>query len=446
MTDTRSNPYLFGDINLLIAEFTKAIPAQTEFSGIENLPPWLKGLGDNFSYAAFADRLQTVLDEAKGGIETLYSYGTAASGPTGELAGIEGVEFQNTVLTVAAADNAGEAIAAIVADCVPCKDRILDLLSLNPLEELWDIFDAQYQSSIDFILDLYNLLVGDHSVEVFADFCSLFRVLNFQCLPDLYGMIMMLSSLIRKYSMTWKDLKLTLSDILGAMFGPTLSPLLGLMDKYIQLIVAPVECVIDSINAELQKIDVAEAWQLATTGKSDGGTFGAIDTDKVTETVSGPLLTLRKYLKDANEEVEATYAKLRRDIREALGLQNEMDRQMFDLAYHIEMCTRLIGLIQALILAIQQGVIVCGSEETEDFENFMNNYVSTQFDLDIVFEGGKMKTKPKVPEGVEDLVNIIGKLKKTDNVIAERIVSVDNCLYRSSAREIDKVRDLLGTL
>lgn len=300
MADPRSNPYLFADVNLLISEFTRAIPAQTEFSGIENLPPWLKGLGGDFSYAAFADGLQIVLDEAKSNIETLYSYGTAERGVTGTLhpsLGIEGIEFQNTAMTVAAADNAGEAIATIVADCVPCKDRVLALLSLNPLEELWAIFDKQYQASMDFILGLYDLLVGDHSVEVFADFCGLFRFLNFMCLPDLYGMILVLSQLLHKYYMKWKDLKLTLADILGAMFGPSLSPLLGLLDRYIQLIIAPVECVIDSINAELQKIDVAEAWQIATTGKSDGGTFGEIDTDKVTEWIAGPLLSLRNLLK-----------------------------------------------------------------------------------------------------------------------------------------------------
>jgi hypothetical protein len=434
---------------------------------IAGVPDLVKNLGGSGgSYAIYADRLQKKIDQAQSVVEALYSYGTVTSGtgtqidiPLGATT-VQGVEMRNTWYTISNADNVGNAIKALVADCIPCKDRVLALLSLNPMEELWNTIDSMYEYSVSFILDLYDLLLGDKSVEIFADLCRLLRFLNFMCVPDLYSMIIIMSKLVQKYTVKLKDLTTTFSSILGRIAAPAFTPLLAVIDKYIQLIVAPIECVVSSIDAEMQKLDVQQAWNKGFLGKNVERSFDL-------QEVAGSLQALKKYLQDAVNEANMEFEKLRKSVNDFLKLESETDKQLFNLTYHIEMATRLIGLIQAMILAVSQGAVVCGPESAgeEELKNFLDSYVNPNFDVDITFQDGAANISPSVPSEVKDLLNTLGTYKKeisnknmpataeskasngksSQLTVAQAVVPLSNCLYTMTDGELDKVKQFLGS-
>ena len=453
---TPHNPYLLQDVSTIIDTFIhppideatgKPESSAGVSPGLDFRSRFLNIIADSSGWAKAADRLQNHIDKAKTAITTLYSYGTLQTGTkwTGDIGAVKGVEIQNTFYTAMQADNAGEALAAIAADCIPCEDRILALISLNPLEDLQAALDKMYVQSVGFLTDLYDLLLGDKSIGVFADFCGLFKFLSFMCVADLYRMVIVLSSLMKKYAFQLKDMTISFGSILGRMFGPSLQPLLSMLDKYIQLIIAPIDCIIDSLNAQIQKMDVVQAWDQATDRPH------AADTPQIKElsaVMEGPLKQLRKYLEEAVDSTEETYDKLNKSIQDFLGIENAMDKQLFDLTYHMEMCARLIGVIQALILAVDQGAIVCGPEgaKTEDLDAFVNAYIVPQLDLDIVRTDSGVKVRPAIGSDTSDLMSSLGKLGLPANEIAQAFVPVSNCLYTTTDSELEAVKDMLSLI
>ena len=269
------------------------------------------------------------MDDAQAAINTLYSYGTAESGKGTTVnlkvggIGVQGIDIQNTLYTVGTSGSFGNALQAIVADCIPCKERILSLLSINPIEDLWNYIDEMYQQSVAFILDLHDLLLGDKSIGVFADFCSLFKFLSFMCVPDLYSMILVLSKLMTKYAITMAQSKTSFMAMIGRISGPALTPLAGIMDKYLQLIIAPMECVVAVLDTQLQKIDVNQGIAQGMSGKAQGRSFSL-------DSVKGPLLGLKQYLQDGIDEVRFEFQKLDDSMKDLLGIKKLMDKQMFD--------------------------------------------------------------------------------------------------------------------
>jgi hypothetical protein len=439
------NPYLQQDLTSIIDAFTKPGAGLEVQEAIgTGLPAAVYGSPDTkYSYAWASERLQDKMDKAKSWVKSIKDYRKA--GPTGNIAG---VEFKNTFGSILSADDAGEAMLRALADCVPCEDRILALLSLNPLEELANAANRMYQMQVAFLLDLFDLLLGDKSLGVFADFCSLIDFLNFECIPDVVRMILVLGALVQKYSVKLSSLQLTVTDILGRMFGASLAPLLSMIDKYIQLIVAPIECVINEIDFQMQKLDVEYANKVVN--KERAKKTMKLDKEKLAETVKSPLLTLRFYLTEATDAVEEEYEKLNKQWKDLLGIEEGTDKEMMDITNHIEQATRLIALLQAIILTIQQGSFMCGPEKpTEnEFATFVNTILAPNTELDIVAQDGVVKVSPPYPTNVKSLLEALGTMqagKKDLPKVASVSIPIKSCLYRSTDRELEKVKEYLST-
>ena len=460
----RNNPYLTKDIATIIDTFAEPTnpgeptPGQQARQGLVGFPDWLKNQGGENSVAGLSNKLQDKMDQAQSWIESFYSYGTYGSpgttfdtesvdlGPFGSIPAVQGIDMHNTWYTMSQLDNAGDKIKALVADCIPCKDRILALLTLNPIEDVWKHFNRMYRQFTGFLVDLFDLFLGDQSVEVFADLCSLLNFLNFQCIPDLVGVITVLSKLQAKYAFKLKDLEISFMSILGRFSGPALAPLLATVDKYIQLIFGPIECMVSAIDAQLQKTDVTQAWKKKMQGKKDTDrTFGVYE-------ASGALKGLRQKLQTTVDEAKTEWRKLDESMKDLLGVTDEADKQLLDITYHMEQTAKFIGLIQAVIIALSEDAIMCGpsSNGEEELGNFLSNYVGPNFDVDIVIQDGEARLEPRVPEGIDNLLQTVGTYKtQIDSTslpaqIGQAIVPLKNCLYTVKDEELEKVKEFLG--
>lgn len=478
------NPYFQKDIATIIDTFAdptdpgEPTPGEQARQAVSGLPDWLKNQGGENGVAGLSNKLQSKIDQAQSWVESLYSYGTYGSpgttfdteevdlGPFGSIPSVQGIQMRNTWYTMSQADNAGDKIKALVADCIPCKDRILALLSLNPIEDVWTHFNRMYKQFTFFLVDLFDLFLGDHSVGVFADLCNLLNFLSFMCIPDLAAMIVVLSKLITKYSFKFKDLETSFMSIIGRFSGPALTPLLATVDKYIQLIFAPIECIIAAIDAQLQKADVAQAWKRNIQGKRDTERTFSI------HEFGGSLKGLRKKLQTTVDEARKEWRKLDESMKDLLGVTDEMDKQLLDITYHIDQTTKFIGLIQAVMIALSEDAIKCGpsgsgsSSESgspsgsgeEELQNFLSNYIAPSFDVDIIVQDGEARLTPQVPEDIDQLLQTVGKYQKqTDQIslpttaqtkapaqIGQVIIPLKNCLYTTTDGELEKVKEFLG--
>jgi len=475
------NPYLLKDVNNIIDVFTdpsveeiregkatKPIPTTGTKIGqfLADFPSWAANIGGDASLASAMDSLQEYMDEAKSAIDTLYSYGTASSGTDTTLdidlgVEIKGVNVYNTYFTMSQED-ASEAFATLVADCIPCQDRILSLLSLNPLKELWDIFERSYQQMVGFVLDLYDFLLGDKSIGVFADFCSLFNFLNFMCIPDLAYIMIVFSNLIAKYSMELKDVKMTFTAFLSKIMGPALTPFAGLLEKYIQLLFGPIECIIESVDAQLAKLEVRKTYN-EIIARQKGEEVNE-KRDLTAAQAAGKALKEFKYtLLDGVDKLKGSLDAIEKDISDFLDFRDERDKQMFDITERIKKVAQLVGIVQAIIMMAHEGKIYCGPDEgnnREALQAFTDVYNKMDNNIVLVLEDNQIKVKPNLPDKIGKLHNVLSLYKKEDDFsldkiypssqkepkVTEIVIPVKNCLTQQSDPELAGVKDFLENL
>jgi hypothetical protein len=139
-------------------------------------------------------------------------------------------------------------------ECVPCFPRP-DLGNIRPGEEIYGMLENSFANRYEALIRRWKRLFSDPSV--YDDLCSIGDFMNQQCVPDLQGLIALLSL----YSAKVADIKfISPQNMFMAMIGPIFAPIfqgLGdLLDQYVQMIVNPVLCVLNSLDKQIAKLDV----------------------------------------------------------------------------------------------------------------------------------------------------------------------------------------------
>ena len=145
----------------------------------------------------------------------------------------------------------------LIGNCIPCGLKIKDLLEFNPfpdiLQMLMDYLNAMYQKLLDF-LKLFQI------TDISQDVCMLLSFFNFMCIPDLAALLAMLNFLIMDIvnaikSMTLEGGILMLWGLLAPLFTPFFIGLEAMLEQWIKTILAPIDCIIDSILLQLEKLE-----------------------------------------------------------------------------------------------------------------------------------------------------------------------------------------------
>jgi hypothetical protein len=162
---------------------------------------------------------------------------------------IFGKEVINTFTKIAAGDDPAQ---TILDDCLPCLDRSLDMDLQAPLDTLLDDLEADLDTRWNILTDIADLL---DNVDIYEDICELLDFFSFQCIPDLVAILSLLlwhyKSLIASFSL---DISGSLWTLLGMIMGPFFSSLESIIDQYIQMLMAPVDCIVDSLLHQMSKI------------------------------------------------------------------------------------------------------------------------------------------------------------------------------------------------
>lgn len=155
-------------------------------------------------------------------------------------------------------DQVFDAVMAFVDDCFPCLKRTLN--NIANIDIGTDMKNALLGDINQRLAVLNNILGLIQSDDVYRDICSLLNFLSFICIPDLAGLIAALTALVAKLTDALKfDINVALWGALSGIFRISLGQLEALLKKYFDILVAPLECVIDSINYQIAKIPGEQA-------------------------------------------------------------------------------------------------------------------------------------------------------------------------------------------
>lgn len=164
-----------------------------------------------------------------------------------------GGEVKNTFITMSGQDNLGDALKTLLADCIPCDGRVTAGFEVDIAGKFKDQIEADIVNRVNYLKNMLNFTA---SKDIYSDICSLVNSLNFMCVPDLARILSLLTFLLGRYSLKIGDLSATLMGLIQALFQPLIIDLQALFDQYAQLVINVIDCIIDSLNEQIAKLQV----------------------------------------------------------------------------------------------------------------------------------------------------------------------------------------------
>lgn len=194
------------------------------------------------------------------GDRTLNSWNNAMDSPDAFMNGVKqrqpNIDYKDVV------DNPTvKNVAMAIAECIPCFDRLFDGAQLWPDGDILEIHALNIKLRTD-LIDKLMKLFQDPGFNI--DICELLKMLSRLCPQDLLAILALLTQYLAKLNLDFKFNLDLVVELLGAILSPFLDALGQWLDKWIQMIIAPIICVIDHINttiyiAQQMKIPLSES-------------------------------------------------------------------------------------------------------------------------------------------------------------------------------------------
>ena len=145
-----------------------------------------------------------------------------------------------------------KAVSQLLKGCIPCEFRVSFTAEFGLP---WLNIAADMKKKWKELLDMLRSLFSGKLDEFGKDFCNLFKFLDGQCIPDITGLLSLLSLMQLKYF----DLGLaSLDNILNQLLSPFLAPVIGSLtsnlDKYADLIIGPLKCIVRALEFQITNL------------------------------------------------------------------------------------------------------------------------------------------------------------------------------------------------
>jgi hypothetical protein len=227
-------------------------------------------------------------------------------------------------------------------------------------------------------------------LSVYGDLCDLMKLLSFMCIPDLQRIIALLMALLILQVPNLDGIIAMLQSLISPVFAPVLMGLTGLLDQFNVLVVSPIDCVIDAIEEQMQKlgleIDPATKEQIAT--------------------LSNGLAFLNNQLTEAKQLIQAKVDFYVNQVKKLVGDLSFGDASYLNFAFKKLEIVRMIGFVAGIIRALTAGQLACSSDgktpQKSELDDFFNNFLNPNqpFDMYIDEEGAL-----HIDEKIKDAVN-----------------------------------------
>lgn len=294
-------------------------------------------------------------------------------------------------------DSFGTKLLQQARDCIPCGLRMAAFLELHPNVNLLGALEAHLTGQLQVLSDIAGIFTNFDS---YGDFCSLLNLLSFMCIPDLQRIIATLMALLILDVPTLDGLISMLQALIVPIFAPILMGITSLLDQFSVIVTNPLECVIDAINLQLQKL----GFQLDPSSPIEQASAG----------ISTGLQQLQSSVTEAKQRIEDKLTFYIKQVEAMMGELGSGDSAYIAATIRKLQIVRMIAFIIAMITAISRGHAACSSTKPaglNDIDNFFQTFLNPTAPFDLwVDDDGQLHVDEKVPEQAETLPN-------TENVL-----------------------------
>lgn len=288
---------------------------------------------------------------------------------------------------VALGNSFGSTVLDKMKECIPCLDRITAYLELKPNIDLLAALQVDVLARLQFLNGLGDLL---KDLNVYGDLCDLLGLLSFMCISDLQALIAMLMALLILDIPKFDGMIGLLQGLIFPIFAPILSAITSLLDQFSLTVMSPIDCIIDAINEQLQKLNYE------------------LDPNSPLHEVKGGIAELNKMVLEAKDTIQEKLTLYIENLKNLLGELNFGGSAYLMLSVKKLKIIRMVAFIAAIIRALSKGTLSCSSQgqtpEESELEQFFNNYLNPNSPFDMwLDQDGAIHIDEKVPEQAETL-------------------------------------------
>lgn len=318
----------------------------------------------------------------------------------------------------------GDKMGKWVKDCIPCDLRLDSWLEMNPGVDLNGVVNAFKGVELGFLNSVGNIL---NNLDIFGDFCALMDLFNFTCIPDLQRILFLLSTMLAFEMPQLDGLIGLVAMLIAPLLTPILSAIMGLLDQFELLVANPLECIVDALNLQIEKIPKADnpffnkgdtrfgAEAARISGEVGSELGSAVEKANVfTQSVGESLSILKNFIESAIELIREKIKFYLKDLRSLLNDFSGTDSAYIGLALRKLQIVRLSSFIGSLIAAIASGNTgFCKGKgakpEAHEIDNFYNNYLgpNLSFTVTVNDDGDLEFVEKNYPEDLPNAQNVI---------------------------------------
>jgi hypothetical protein len=241
-------------------------------------------------------------------------------------------------------------IKDLLDECFPCAERSLMVLGQMPKIKLWDYFiNNLWKQFLSQLQQLAQMKLALTNTGVGSSLCSMINILaNSMCLPDLVALLALVKMMIAKVKNALVG-KFNLSagaainDLVSLIIQPVLDAVLSLLMRAISSVLSPIDCVLDSIQYEMDKTLPAINEVSAELGYSSLAQPLSIQS---------PVRDIRKLMSDIQREKQDIEAKILTFINEKTKnweLKLFDENEALDLYIDLDRYMRFAGMVYEII-------------------------------------------------------------------------------------------------
>lgn len=293
----------------------------------------------------------------------------------------------------------GDDVLDWLKDCIPCQLRVISHLELFPRLDLLGALETNLKEKLKQLMDLGRSLT---SFNEYSDLCELLKLLNFMCIPDLQRLIVLLMALMILEVGQLDALIGFLQGLISPIFAPILMGLTSLLDQLEQLVVAPVQCIIDAINEQMDKLGMQK-----------------IPPPDFSQVTSG-FQELNAQVIEAKQLIQTKVDFYTNQVKKLLGEISFGDGAYLQISFKKIKIIRLVALIVGLISALTRGQIICKEQGKDPEKAAMDSFFSTFLNPNQPFElyiddNGDIQVQEKM-DGFADVVQPANQAEPLSNI------------------------------
>jgi len=207
-----------------------------------------------------------------------------------------------------------------IKDCIPCLDRIdFGELGFGKIwEEIYEQLLFIKDQYLNQLKQLANMLKFWDFEESYIDLCALKDFFTkFVCIPDLAKLIAAFMALLMKLAFELTNLFDIILGLIAPLITPFLSVIINTVTQFLMLILKPLNCLIDSMIAFLEKADWSQLFQGGAAFNVQFGTEGPgvhVAASKI------PLPFTNKRLPDLDLKVPRAEFNIHEEVSPYLGI------------------------------------------------------------------------------------------------------------------------------